>query len=81
MFHRFFESHGRSILKALTWKLIATVTSFSVLYYQTRDVSQSLRFSGTILIIGLITYYLHERVWNGVHWGKQHLEPHDHDAN
>lgn len=70
MLHRFWESHGRSILKAFSWKIIASIISFSVLYYQTRDLNQALKFSGIIFSIGLIAYYLHERVWNKIHWGK-----------
>jgi uncharacterized membrane protein len=77
MLHRFWESHGRSILKAFSWKLIASVISFSVLYYEKRDVMQSLKFSATVFCIGIVAYYIHERLWNGVHWGKQHL-PSDH---
>ncbi len=74
MFHRFLESHGRSILKAFSWKIIASVISFCILYYETRDVAQSLRFSITIFFVGLVAYYIHERIWNRVHWGKKHIE-------
>lgn len=72
--HHFIESHGRSILKAITWKIVATIISFSVSYYQTGDFSHALKFSLVVLGIGLIAYYLHERTWNSIHWGKQRIE-------
>lgn len=78
MIHRFLESHGRSLLKAFTWKLIASFISFSVLYYETRDIAQSLKFSATVFCIGLVAYYIHERLWNAVHWGKQRLPTESH---
>lgn len=75
--HHFFESHERSIVKTLTWKFIATVISFSASYYETGSVSYALKFSGTVLIIGTIAYYLHERAWNSIHWGKNHIGEHE----
>lgn len=72
--HHFLESNARSILKTLTWKVIATLISFGVTYYETGDPMYALRISGMIFAFGLIAYYLHERAWNGVHWGKRHIE-------
>lgn len=60
-------------MKAISWKLIASAISFSVLYYETRDVARAFKFSATVFGIGLVAYYLHERLWNGVHWGKHHI--------
>lgn len=74
MLHHFLETHGRSILKALTWKLIATALTFIVLYRETGDFRHAAKFSGTIFVVGLILYYIHERLWNNVHWGKEHIE-------
>jgi len=75
--HHFFESHGRTLIKTLTWKLIATLISFGVTYYETGNAIHALKVSGIIFGIGLIAYYLHERAWNGVHWGKRHRVEHD----
>lgn len=74
--HHFFESHERSILKTVTWKTIATTISFLATYYETGDVVYAMEFSGTLLAIGIVAYYLHERAWNSIHWGKKHLGEH-----
>jgi uncharacterized membrane protein len=79
MLHHFFESHGRSILKALSWKLIATLLSFFVLYAETGSFAFASKLSWSIFVIGLMLYYLHERLWNGIHWGKEHHN-HEHHA-
>jgi uncharacterized membrane protein len=31
------------------------------------------KFTGVWTILGLLAYYLHERLWNAVHWGKEKL--------
>lgn len=67
----FIESHARSILKAITWKIVASLISFSVSYYQTGDFQYALRFSAIVFFIGIAAYYVHERTWNAVHWGKE----------
>jgi adenylylsulfate kinase len=72
--HHFFESNGRSILKTITWKIIATSISFCVTYYESGNVAYAFKVSSIVLVIGLIAYYLHERLWNGIHWGKVHVE-------
>jgi adenylylsulfate kinase len=72
--HHFLETRKRSIIKTISWKIIATAISFNVLYLQTGDIARSLETSGIVLFIGTIAYYLHERAWNSVHWEKQHIE-------
>jgi len=73
--HKFLETHGRSIFKAITWKIIATIITFGILYKETGNFSSSARFSGLIFVAGLIAYYLHERTWNHIHWGKHKHTP------
>ena len=72
--HHFFETRKRSILKTISWKIIATGITFNVVYFQTGDLDASLKTSGIVLAIGIVAYYLHERGWNSVHWEKQHTE-------
>ena len=72
MLHHFFESHERSIAKTITWKLIATVITFTAAYSESGNFNYALKFSGIVLAIGLVAYYLHERMWNGIHWGRKH---------
>ena len=75
MFH-FFETRKRSILKALSWKIIATAISFNVLFWNTGNLKASIDFSGIIFIIGIVAYYVHERLWNMLHWEKSEGKEH-----
>ncbi len=66
------ESKVRSILKAITWRLIATTTTFLLAYtiFQNTGCEDVLEKSSLVagleLVIKLVVYYLHERAWQMV---------------
>ena len=66
------ESKLRSILKAITWRIIATGTTFILAYtiFSGSGCEDALRKStlvaGLEMVIKLIIYYLHERAWQAV---------------
>jgi uncharacterized membrane protein len=57
------ESHTRSVLKGITWRVVATLTTMIVSWFVIQDISSALQigFIEAILKIGI--YYLHERMW------------------
>jgi uncharacterized membrane protein len=67
------ESHTRTVLKAISWRVIATLTSMTIVYVLTRRPLLTLEF-GVIEVLAKITfYYLHDRAWHKVQWGtKKH---------
>jgi len=73
------DSPTRSILKALSWRVIASATTFAityfiVLYSTDQNNTKALQFASTIasvdVVAKLILYYLHERLWTNIYWGK-----------
>lgn len=64
------ESHLRSILKGLTWRIIATSTIIGLAYWKTGDISFALELGALEFVIKLVIYYLHERAWLLVPKGK-----------
>jgi uncharacterized membrane protein len=73
------DSPTRSILKAISWRVIASGATFAITYFIIRyssdkDEAQALRFASTIatvdVIAKLILYYFHERLWTNIYWGK-----------
>lgn len=68
------ESHKRSIVKAITWRFLATLTTMILVFIFTG----SLALAGSIgifdVIIKLMVYYSHERAWNRISWGKHLLK-------
>ncbi len=65
------ESHKRSIAKAITWRVIATLVTFIVAYWFTREVVLSMGIGFGDAIIKAFTYYFHERLWNRIGFGRE----------
>ena len=57
------ESHLRSVLKGITWRVIATTTIIIIAYLKTGDVTMALEIGAIEFFIKLALYYLHERAW------------------
>jgi len=61
----------RSFVKSLTWRVIAIITTFISIYVITGKLEFA--WQGTILTntINFILYYVHERGWNKINWGRR----------
>jgi adenylylsulfate kinase len=62
------ETRPRSIAKALTWRVIATLTTASIAYIFS-DLDTAIKVGAFDVVIKLAFYYLHERGWGMVEWG------------
>ena len=65
------EKHRRSAVKSATYRTLSISVDSMVAYFFTRDVVLS--FWIVLLVNGYSTvlYYLHERVWAHVTWGRE----------
>jgi uncharacterized membrane protein len=66
------ETHTRSIMKAVSWRTLGTLDTFAISWFMTGR----LEIAGSIAVLEVGTklawYYLHERVWAMVGWGRRH---------
>jgi adenylylsulfate kinase len=69
------ESHSRSILKGLTWRIIASGTTMAVVFLVTGDLALVASVGAVDVVAKLFFYYLHERTWGRVRWGILGAEP------
>lgn len=53
----------RHFLKSITWRLIASLTTFLIGWVTTGDITTGISIGGLDFFIKLILYYLHERIW------------------
>lgn len=62
---------SRSFVKAWTYRVLGTLTSFAVVYVITGKGSLAtlIAFWETVLKIGV--YYWHERLWDRIQWGRK----------
>ena len=64
------ESHSRTIAKALSWRFIATLITFTVAWIVTRELTFAAEIGLADTIIKLGAYYFHERLWIRIQFGK-----------
>jgi len=68
------ESRLRSALKAITYRLIGTFTTFAVTYTVTGELTTALGIGSIEPFLKMAVYYLHERAWQQVpHGAIRHL--------
>jgi uncharacterized membrane protein len=67
-------SKRRSLAKSLTWRVIAVVSTLLIGYAMTGSWAFALSLTVVSNLINFVLYYIHERVWLGVHWGKDSNE-------
>ena len=65
------ETHGRSIAKAFSWRATGSLDTFLV----AAVITGSSKVAGAVALAEILTktflYYLHERIWALIPWGKR----------
>lgn len=64
------DLHKRSFAKALSWRVLATITTTVLVFLFTGNISLSLGVGIAEFIAKNLLYYIHERVWGTVSWGR-----------
>lgn len=64
------DAHSRSLVKAISWRITGSIDTFILSWIVTGNV----KIAGTISAIEVVTkvglFYVHERVWQKIRWGK-----------
>ncbi len=69
------EKHIRSIIKALSWRVTATVTTFALVWIFTGQLGTAFAIGGIEVFLKMFLYYSHERLWNQSKFGRVEVEP------
>ena len=64
------ESHKRSLVKAVTWRVIATLVTFLVAYLLTGEIAIAVGIGLVDSAIKFVAYYFHERSWEKINFGR-----------
>lgn len=60
------------MVKAITWRVIASLDTTVIAYFVTGgDITKAISIGGFEVITKMVIYYFHERVWNNIKWGKR----------
>jgi uncharacterized membrane protein len=68
---KFHENVKRSIVKAITFRTIILCSDGIIVYAITKrfDIALDVIFFSNLA--STVIYFLHERLWNNIHWGKE----------
>jgi uncharacterized membrane protein len=64
------DTNTRSLVKTVSWRLTGSGATFLISYI----ILGNFAIAGSIAVIQLISntilYYIHERIWNRINWGR-----------
>lgn len=63
------ESHQRSVLKAISWRILGSVDTFLLSWFFTSSAKAAGAIALTEVLTKMVLYYFHERAWASVSWG------------
>lgn len=69
------ETNTRSIIKGFSWRFFATGTTVIIVYafFGRLDLAIAAGIAETVSKVFL--YYVHEKIWQRVRWGRKKIEP------
>ena len=68
----------RSLAKTLSWRILATSDTFLISWFITGTISMAGAIAGIEVITKMFLYYMHERGWDKVKFGRSVNEQHTH---
>lgn len=69
------ETHIRSVIKTITWRFCATLTTVLLVLGFTKQADIALTVGGLEAVIKMIIYFFHERTWDRVKFGRKEIHP------
>ena len=61
----------RSLVKTISWRITGSTATFLIAYVMTGNFAVAGIIGITQVISNTILYYIHERLWNKISWGRR----------
>jgi len=65
-----YVQNKRSLAKAISFRLLIIISDTIVMYWITRRVDMTAGLVVGTNLVSTLLYYLHERIWSRVRWGR-----------
>ncbi|MEK6973217.1 MAG: DUF2061 domain-containing protein [archaeon] len=62
------DSHKRSLVKAITYRILASLALAIISWFFTRNLFETSLITVVFTIVAIVIYYIHERIWNKTGW-------------
>ncbi|ORJ52763.1 DUF2061 domain-containing protein [Geothermobacter hydrogeniphilus] len=69
------ESTQRSLAKAISWRIIATVITALIAYAMTGEMTFAAQIGLADTCLKFFVYVGHERLWNRISFGREKQQP------
>ena len=69
------DGRGRALVKAFTWRFVGSLDTFILSMIVTGNAKFAVTIASGEALTKIVLYYLHERVWYRIPWGRKTDEP------
>ena len=69
------ETHTRSVAKAVSWRVMGTIATSALVFLFTHKFALSLAVGGVEFVSKIGLFWLHERVWDRLRYGREEIRP------
>ncbi len=69
------ETSTRSVLKTISWRVVATLTTATIVWLVTGRLTLALAIGGIEAVSKMVLYYGHERLWDRIRVGRRVQAP------
>lgn len=63
-------THGRSLVKGISWRALGTLDTVVIAYLITDASLDAITIGGFELFTKVALFYVHERIWGKIWWGR-----------
>jgi len=70
----YYDHHKRTLAKSIGYICLTVMADWIVTLIVTQRINLSLEVTLYTNLVGLVIYFVHERAWNHIHWGKSKIE-------
>ena len=71
----FKETNRRSIVKGITWRVVATTTTVIIVYFFFGRLDLAIMAGVIESVVKIALFWGHERIWHQIKWGNKRIEP------
>lgn len=65
-----YEQAKRSWVKTISYRVLIIIATLIAVFIITGDVAITVDVTIITSMVNTLLYFVHERVWNKIHWGK-----------
>ena len=69
------ERKRRSIAKTISWRAVGTIDTIIISWFVVGDIHFAVTIGGIELFTKMTLYFLHERAWNKINFGREKPTP------